>query len=238
MADDWNRSAAAWIAGMGDHGDYARRHILDPAMLARLDGRTFSSALDVGCGEGRFCRLLRTCGVDAVGLDPTAALIAEARSRDPKGRYLRGRAEDMAFASESFDLVVSYLTLIDIPGLEAAIREMNRVLTPGGTLLIANLTSFNTAGMETSWITDESGRHLHYPVDRYLEERACLLEFEGLSIENWHRPLGTYMTLLLDQGLQLVYFSEPVPQGGDPERGERYRRAPWFLVMEWLKPAA
>ena len=214
MADDWDRSAKAWIAEIGDHGDYARRHILDPAMLARLDGRAFSTALDVGCGEGRFCRMLRKRGVAAVGLDPTGALIAEARSRDPKGRYLRGRAEEMALASKSFDLVVSYLTLIDIPGLEVAIQEMNRVLTPGGTLLIANLTSFNTAGMETSWVTDESGRSSPLP-------RGPLSRRARLSVgiqRTQHRELASSPQHLYESAARSGASTDPFLRTGSTRR--------------------
>ena len=54
----WTSSADAWIASMGEHGDDGRRYVLDPALLARIEGRAFQSALDVGCGEGRFSRIL------------------------------------------------------------------------------------------------------------------------------------------------------------------------------------
>ena len=111
--------------------------MLDPAMLPHIRDRGFGSALDVGCGEGRFCRLMREAGIAAVGIDPTAALVEEARQRDPAGRYDIGRAEELPFASGQFDLVVSCLSLIDIPDFRAAIAEMNRVLKPDGTLLIA-----------------------------------------------------------------------------------------------------
>lgn len=92
MAGDngWAASASAWIADMGTRGDYARRHVLDAPMLARIRGRGFRDALDVGCGEGRFCRMLRTEGISATGIEPTAPLCAEAKARDPGGNYLQG----------------------------------------------------------------------------------------------------------------------------------------------------
>ncbi len=81
------------------------------------------------------------------------ALIDHARALDPEGDYRIESAEALGFADAEFDLVVSYLSLIDIPDASAAIREMVRVLKPGGTLLIANLTSFNSAGdvAELGW---------------------------------------------------------------------------------------
>ena len=153
MSDGWDESAQAWIASMGERGDWSREHVLDAAMLGRIGARRFRSALDVGCGEGRFCRILQQRGIATVGVDPTAALLEEARRRDPAGRYVLGRAEALEFADGCFDLVVSYLTLIDIADFRSGIREMARVLQPGGTLLIANLTSFTTACAAQGWVT-------------------------------------------------------------------------------------
>jgi SAM-dependent methyltransferase len=238
MSNGWEQSARAWIAAMGERGDWSREHVLDPVMLERVRGRGFRRALDVGCGEGRFCRMLAAAGIAATGIDPTRALLDQARLRDPSGDYREGRAEDLPFAAASFDLVVSYLTLIDIPDFRAAIGEMARVLKPGGSLLIANLTGFTSACAVQGWVRDEAGRRMHYPVDRYLEEFAEWVDWDGIRIENWHRPLSAYMASLLGNGLQLQSFAEPGPVSGDPDRQAVYRRVPWFLVMEWRRPDA
>ncbi len=220
----WDESAAAWIADMGERGDYARAQVLDPVMLERVRAKRYERALDVGCGEGRFCRMLRAAGIAATGIDPTQALLARAKALDPEGDYRSGRAEELAFPDGAFDLVVSYLTLIDIPDAPRAIAEMARVLRPGGTLLIANLTGFATASA--------GGRF-----ERYLDERAEWVSWRGIRIRNWHRPLGSYMSWLLAAGLRLTFFSEPEPRGGSTPAIEKYRRFPYLLVMEWEKPA-
>src|ERR1051325_4570443 len=59
----WAEAAAAWIADMGEQGDYGRACVLDRPMLERIRGRRFATALDVGCGEGRFCRMLQAAGI-------------------------------------------------------------------------------------------------------------------------------------------------------------------------------
>lgn len=235
MTDGWAGSAAAWIADMGEQGDFGRRHVLDGPMLERVRLAAPRLALDVGCGEGRFCRMLQAEGVATVGVDPTAALVEHARCRDPAGDYRLAGAEALPFADGAFDLVVAYLVLIDIADLRTAIAEMARVLRSGGRLLIANLTPFNTAGLPEGWVETADGREV-YGLDRYLEERAEWCSWRGIRIQNWHRPLSAYMGLLLEHGLTLTHFAEPEPTGGDPERVARYRRVPWFLVMEWRKP--
>ena len=238
MDDGWQDSAHAWITEQGQHGDFGRRFVLDPVMLSRVRARSNGKVLDVGCGEGRFCRVLKPHARSVIGIDPTPALIATARARDRGGAYLRGIAEHLPFPDATFDLVVSYLTFIDIPDVRRGIQEMSRVLTPGGRLLIANLNSFNTALADQGWIKDAAGRRLHYPIDNYLDERAMWIEYCGIRIVNHHRPMSTYLQALIDAGLILTYFDEPPPTGdAPPSRAENYRRVPWFLVMEWLKPA-
>jgi SAM-dependent methyltransferase len=231
----WERSAAAWVRELGEDGDFGRVHVLDRPMLQRIRGRGFATALDLGCGEGRFCRMMQSLGITTVGIDPTELLIARARDLDPRGDYRIARAEELDVAPRSFDLVVSYLSLIDIPDLLTASSRMAAALRPGGTLLIANLTSFNTAAMPDGWTTGADGVR-RFAIDGYLDERAIWVEWRGIRVENRHRPLSTYMTTLLDLGLELRHFAEPAPTGGDPATVDRYRRAPWFHIMEWQKP--
>lgn len=222
---------------MGEHGDFGRRYVLDPVMLPRARAANAKAMLDVGCGEGRFCRMLGAEGVACTGVDPTRALIERARELDPCGTYLEASGGVLPAEDASFDLVISYLSLIDMPEISAPIAEMARVLKPGGTLLIANCNSFNTAGAETGWVRGLGGALKHYPVDHYLDERAFWTEWRGIRIVNHHRPLSAYMREFLRYGLELRLFEEPAPIADAPEpKAERYRRAPWFVVMEWRKP--
>lgn len=237
MTNGWDESAAAWIADMGEHGDFGRRYVLDPVMVPRALALQPKAMLDVGCGEGRFCRMLAKHGVAVTGIDPARALIEHARERDPHGTYLEADAANLPFDDSAFDLVVSCLSLIDIPDVAAAIAEMARVLKPGGRLLIANSNPWNTAGdgEGLGWALDADGRKAHFRIDNYLQERAQWIEWRGIRIVNYHRPLSTYMKLLLDQGLRLTFYDEPRPMADAPPRAHDYVRAPWFLVMEWAK---
>lgn len=235
MPDDWERSAAAWIASQGEAGDFTRRYVLDSVMLSRIEGRGFARALDIGCGEGRFCRMIGPHVASVIGIDPAPSLIQCARKRDPDGDYRLGRAERLALPDESVDLAIAYLSFIDIDGIEAAIAEIARVLAPGGTLLIANLNSFNTARSPANSSRDWMGRGRPHAIDDYLETRPVEVAWRGIRVTNWHRPMSTYMSLLIDAGLRLTYFAEPAPTGGDPERAAVYRRVPYAHVMEWRR---
>ncbi|MEX1104162.1 MAG: class I SAM-dependent methyltransferase, partial [Dehalococcoidia bacterium] len=193
--------------------------------------------LDDGCGEGRFSRMLDSAGADVWALDYTAALAHAAHERRVPGQAtIRATAEQLPFAPDWFDLVVSYLVLVDVPDFRAAIQEATRVLRPGGRLVVAN-TSFMS--VSTSWIRDADGKRLHYPMDHYLEERAVELKWSGIEILNYHRPLSAYMAAFLDAGLALRDFVEPMPADDslreDPYYEDWYR-LPNFVVMRWQKP--
>ncbi|MBB5209247.1 class I SAM-dependent methyltransferase [Chiayiivirga flava] len=236
MSHGWDASAQAWIDVIGSDGDWGRRHVLDAPMLARVAGRGFRDAVDIGCGEGRFCRMLQTLGVATVGIDPTAALVARARQRDPAGDYRVERAECLSLDDGAVDLAVAYLSLIDIPDLTRAFAQAHRVLRPGGSFLIANLQSFNTASVDQGWSREPDGSR-RFCIDHYLDERPIPAQWRGIRIENWHRPMQAYLGGLLDAGFELRHFSEPAPVGVDDDKARRYRRVPNFLIMEWRKAA-
>ena len=50
--NDWEASAAEWIAHMGDRGDFIRSAVLDSLLHERISRSNFRLALDIGCGEG------------------------------------------------------------------------------------------------------------------------------------------------------------------------------------------
>jgi hypothetical protein len=115
---------------------------------------------------------------------------------------------------------------VDITGYRAAIREVARVLNPGRRLIAANVS--NIASTSEAPVRDESGRFLYYAVDRYLEEWPMTLEWAGLRIRNWHRPLSAYMDAYLSAGLTLRRYLEPVPR--DQARRDDPRFESWFRV--------
>ena len=229
-SNGWDQSADAWLRVIGEDGDWGRHAVLDPVMRD-LASAYSGTALDIGCGEGRFVRMLRAMGFTASGIDPTAALIEAARMRDPEGDYRVAGGETLPYPDETFDLVTSYLALCDIEHLDAAIAEAVRVLKPGGHFLFANLSSINTAGV---WERSITGAARHYSVDHYMEERPVRQRWAGIDIQNWHRPFSTYFELLLDQGLVLKRFLEPMATGEVAK--PKFNRMPNFVVMLWHKP--
>ena len=178
--------------------------------------------------------MLSSLGIGTVGIDPAKALIRRARDLDPQGDYRVESADAISLSDESMDLVIAYLSLIDVPDLPSALSEVRRVLRPGGSFLIANLQAFNTASIGDGWGRDCFGRR-RFCIDNYLQERPVITAWKGIRVTNWHRPAKAYIQGLLDEGFALRHFDEPEPQGIDDSKAERYRRVPNFVVMEWQK---
>jgi ubiquinone/menaquinone biosynthesis C-methylase UbiE len=146
-----------------------RTMLLDPLMLGMCGDVAGQRVLDLGCGEARFARMLAGRGASVVALDLVPMLLRAAWERSGRREaYVRGTGAVLPFRDARFDLVVSYLTLIDITDFRGVIREAARVLQPGGRLLVANL-SFVTAS--EGWLRDDAGRRLYHRLDRHLEER-------------------------------------------------------------------
>jgi SAM-dependent methyltransferase len=231
----WEASADAWITAVADDPS---RKMLDPIMLRLCGDVRGRKMIDVGCGEGRFSRLLADRGALSVGIDPTETLLRAARDRGSMSPA-RAVAEALPFAPSSFDLAVTYITLVDIEHYREAIAEMARVLRPGARLAAANIGFVSaSAAPNGSWHRDEDGTRLYVPIDNYATERSVVYEWAGLRLRNYHRPLGAYMSAYLAVGLILREFLEPVPP-------ERFRdvpefngafRVPWLTVMLWEKP--
>lgn len=234
--EGWDASARAWN-DFQDAGDFARTGLLDPVMLSQCGDVAGKRALDVGCGEGRFSRMLAGRGADCTGIDPTELLARTARDRGSMA-VVRAVAEALPFADASFDLVVSYITLVDIAGYREAIAEMARVLRRGGRLVAANIGFVSASqGPNGGWVRDDAGTALYVPIDHYLlESSSRVFEWAGLRLRNWHRPLSAYMSAYLGAGLVLREFLEPAPANAalkEHPEFERAFRVPWFTVMRW-----
>lgn len=102
--------------------------------------RSGQRILDVACGTGVLAReatdRVGTSG-SVVGLDADAGMLAVAERLAPTGEWHQGTAEALPFADASFDVVMSQFGLMFFSDRSQALREMCRVLKPGGTLAVA-----------------------------------------------------------------------------------------------------
>jgi ubiquinone/menaquinone biosynthesis C-methylase UbiE len=120
--------------------DYARDRF---AAVAGTEGWPYPKALEVGCGTGFFLLNLKQAGVldEAHVSDLSPGMVATAiRNGESLGFAVEGRvadAESIPYDDATFDLVVGHAVLHHIPDVELAMREVLRVLKPGGRFVFA-----------------------------------------------------------------------------------------------------
>ena len=237
MKTQWTEAVEDWI----QQDQAVRTGMLDSWMLDALGDVAGSRVVDIGCGEGRFSRLMAGLGAEVTGVDLTVPLIERARSLSVGAEtYLVGDAEDLdGLEPDSFDLAVSYIVLVDLLDYGRSIEAAYRVLKPGGRFVVCNIHPMRSS-VPYGWI-NQGGRKLFYAVDNYTDEGPREFDWWGRKFINMHRTLSSYVSAFLGAGFVLEGLHEPVPSEeqlvANPTFDDEYR-APNFIIYVLGKPPA
>jgi SAM-dependent methyltransferase len=159
--------------------------LTDPILAAAPRGR----ALDVACGTGRRVARLAALGHDVSGIDLTPAMLERARSRCPTAALTVGSWDHLPYEDATFDIVTSALALCHAVDLRAPVREMARVLRPGGWLVVSDIHPTSTAlGGAAGYPGDRLG---HFPF-----------------VRNHAHQLSSYFTAFVQAGLEVRGLEE------------------------------
>ena len=237
MKTQWTEAVEDWI----QQDQAVRTGMLDSWILDALGDVAGSRVVDIGCGEGRFSRLLAGLDAHVTGVDLTEPLIERARSLSVGAEtYLVGDAEDLAgLESDSFDLAVSYIVLVDLLDYGRSVEAAYRVLKPGGRFVVCNIHPMRSS-VPYGWI-NQGGRKLFYALDNYTDEGPREFDWWGRKFINMHRTLSSYVSAFLETGFVLEGLHEPVPSEEqlteNPTFDDEYR-APNFIIYVLRKPSA
>ncbi|MCP5464536.1 MAG: methyltransferase domain-containing protein [Deltaproteobacteria bacterium] len=111
-----------------------KRHIMPAAFLDLPKGRL----LDVGCGTGDVLNEALLRGYNATGIDASEGMVQKAKTRHglDDQQIKVSLADDLPFADQSFDAGIASGSLVHIPQIQGAVKEIHRVLKPGGIMRI------------------------------------------------------------------------------------------------------
>lgn len=235
----WEGMADDWISLMQGPEVSHREAMLDDWMLDAIGQVSGRKVIDLGCGEGRFSRMLAQRGAMVTGVDLCRPFIEFAvNNRVNDETYMIGDMEDLGrVPDEEFDIAVSYISLVDVPDMPKAVGEAYRVLRCGGTFVACNTHPMVSAN--PGWIKQGS-RQLYYPVDRYFDEgERDISQKEDLPWTNFHRTLSKHFQTFAGVGFTVEDIREPTP---DQKQAERYPfiadnlRVPEFIIFILRKP--
>jgi SAM-dependent methyltransferase len=227
LRDAWAAQADAWAtwARAPGHDSYWRFH--RDRFLDLLPPDAHGPILDLGCGEGRLTRELRSRGASVVGVDASAAMIELARGEDPAGDYRMADAVALPFEAGTFELVVAFMSLQDMDDPERAIGEAARVLRPDGWLCIAVTHPFSTAGRFESTAADSPFVVAGSYLDSWRREDDVARDGLAIRFVFEHRPVDRYARALEDAGFVIERLREVT--GATDVLGDRWERIPLFL---------
>lgn len=162
-------------------------------LLQRLEATNSKRVLDIGAGLGGLMRLAHSSlGITLVGLDITHAFnrinrslsaLFDASHQPP---LITGDAHRLPFADSSFDAVLFQHSLLNIPDSAQALREVLRVLRPGGSLLMHEvLRGGNSEAMRYPVPWARSADLSHLAAENQLQQLLSSTGFKEVTLEDW-----------------------------------------------------
>ena len=255
VARYWDDNADLWTDLVRRKKDSFREYFNNPAFFKFIDNLDGKTVLDAGCGEGYNTRLLAKQGANMVGIDISQRMIELAQQeekRKPLGiNYKATSFSDLSlFNDEAFDVVVSFMSLMDGPEFQNALKEIFRVLRPEGEIIFSiTHPCFITKGFQ--WMCDEKGNYNELTVSNYFDETPSLEYWkfrnndfseddEPFTVPRFLRPISEYINELITAGFLLTRIQEPRPSEEACEQHPWLRRwrdhAAIFLYVRAFKP--
>lgn len=199
-------------------------------LLERIGPAEALRILDVGCGDGILAVELSRRGANVTGVDASEAMIAAAKARagaeNLPVQFERARADALPFPDKTFDVVTAVTVLCFIDDADKAVREMVRVLRPGGRLVLGELGRLSLWALLRrirGWLGSATWRAARFRTPGELgalAERAGLSGIE-LSGAIFYPPIGIAAQLM---------------RSVDKWLGKRLRFGAAFLVLVARKP--
>ncbi len=189
--------------------------------------------LDVGTGSGFFAILLAKQGYHVTGVDLTAAMIEQAKVLAQKENVSQEKiaftvmdAENLDFADDSFDAVITRNLTWTLPHPIKAYKEWQRVLKKDGILL-----NFDADYGTQDFSRDDRNlpkNHAHRQVNYDLREECELIK-ESLAINEQYRPVWD-LKVLKDLGYHNIFIDDKIGKKLYKKHDKFYNPAPVFMI--------
>ena len=239
----WNAMGEEWLT-LAQTGESRMRFIM-PWMLRYMGDVQGLRILDLGCGEGGYARRLAASGAQVTAVDCSVAAIRYAREQAAREGlaidcHLRNSNDLFGLEDGAFDAVLSSMMLMDCEDLHGTLREIARVLKPGGRVFVSMLHPCFDGEHGRGIGRQGQGETREVVVKNYLEPREWEAPLpNGTTSVIWrHRTLSEYVQAFLAAGLAITGMHEP--RATEEEAAAfrsltMLRRIPLFLYWELRK---
>lgn len=223
IISEWDTLAPVRYRQITSGEDVTYSRVLVPNVLSLLAGQKIKTVVDAGCGVGCLTGLLADYANEVIGVDPSAQSIKMARIHFGEGvRYFVETLEDYSKKfSQSGDLVIANMVLMDVLDLNSFLAAVRNVLRPNGRFIFS--TTHPCFWPRYYGYADE-------PWFKYDQEIIIEGSFKissepdcPLQSTHVHRPLSKYMRALRNAGLLVEKLDEPLPS----VEVEAFYPAPW-----------
>ncbi len=196
--------------------------------------------LDLGCGFGWHCQyVIEHKASSVVGVDISEKMLAVAKEKTSKEiKYICKPLEELEFAKDSFDVVISSLTFHYLESFEDIAKNISDWLVNGGEFIFSAEHPIFTSYGTQDWYRDNKGNILHFPVDNYFYEGKRKANFLGEKVVKYHKTLTTYLNALIKVGFEITGIVEPQPDEEMIRSNESMKdelRRPMMLIVSAKK---
>jgi SAM-dependent methyltransferase len=179
--------------------------------LVELLGEGHGALVDIGCGTGSYAAALAGLGWTVTGVDVSEDMLRRAREKGVE--TVRTDATALPFENDSFDAAVSVFTHTDVDDFAGVVREVARVVRPGGAFVYIGVHPC-FVGPHSVYDPEGAVPELHagwYRLTGRYDEAPGIWRGSGVRIRVGasHLPLGLFLQTFLDAGLQLERVEEP-----------------------------
>jgi ubiquinone/menaquinone biosynthesis C-methylase UbiE len=249
----WDQQAYWYDKIVGEEGSYYHKEVIVPTLLEEIGNIKNKKILDMGCGQGFFCRILKSKGANVVGIDLSKNLIDLAKKYSSDIEYYVANAEDLSLLkNEDFDLIVSILSLGNIKNLQKVFSEVHRLLKPKGKFYFIIMHPCFRIPRQSHWEYDESKKIQYRRVDLYMSEMQIPIITHPGKVQNeqllrdqdytvmFHRPLSKIFEFLNKNHLyvsnlkELCSNKQSVGKRAKAENRAR-KEIPLFIMVEVVK---
>lgn len=223
---------------IGDKKNFLNKYVEEPGTLKKLKEIDFEnkSVLDLGCGSGRYSKVLKGFGAFVTGVDPSEKLLEIARKLVKDVEFIKAGSEKLPFKKDSFDFVFAGMVLHYVKNVNVAFKEVSRVLKSGGKFILTSHVPY--LGLSKKFKFDGKP---YYQFDNYFKEGTRYKKWSsiGVKIEYYHHTMETIMKAAIKNKLNLTDYRDlrPLKSGKnlDPEDYEEVVNKSKFFLAEFMK---